>query len=86
MCVKQPAKGLVHSGKCLTNGNYYAKCNMDSLMTITRFGGFLCILSGFLKTYCWYSLFSKQLGSKFKGEHTNKSLSLCFLFESHTRS
>lgn len=41
MYVKQPAKGLVHSGKSLTNGNYYAKCNMDSLMTITKFGVFL---------------------------------------------
>lgn len=63
------------------------QCNMDSLMTITRFGGFLCILSGFPENLLLvFSLFSKQLGSKFKGEHTNKSLSLCFLFESHTRS
>lgn len=42
-----------------------------------------CILSGFLEAYCGHSLFSEGLGLKIKDEHTQESLSLCFLFESH---
>lgn len=35
-----------------------------------------CILSGFLEAYCWHSLFSEELGFKFKDEHIKESLYL----------
>lgn len=77
--MKYPAKGLVRSRKSLTNGSHYAKYSVAFLMTIIK--GFLlfvcfCILSGFLEAYCWHSLFSEELGFKFKDEHTKESLYL----------